>query len=164
MRYLTARGRIKDGDLIALKRSRGWFWQLVRWVTRSAYTHTAVAVWLEGGLYVVEMNSAGNVLVPLSQYRSPFDVFACPVNRAQAKEMALWSLRNPIGYGWTDLLYIAAHNLLALRTPRDTGGIVCSALSALIYRQAGWQATLPNIPSPADLVAALGESQMEVQP
>ena len=79
------------------------------------------------------------------------------MNNAQARQTTLNGLRERIHYDFSDLLRIGISNLLNLRTPRDTGGMVCSAFSARIYREAGWNVTgLSHIPSPGELAAALG--------
>lgn len=81
MRYANVRNRIKTGDLVAFRKRAGIFPMLTRWITRSPYTHTAVAVWVIGGnlprLLVAEANAAGSSLSPLSGYAHiDFDVYA----------------------------------------------------------------------------------------
>lgn len=170
MNYAEARAHIRTGDLIAVRSTHGGFVALTRAVTRSPYTHTAVAVW--GGfqgverLLVAETNGAGCSLSPLSHYEgTDFDVFKCPVLRADA-ERALWDLLGVrIDYDVVDLARIAANRLLRVPLPaRDDGGLICSALSATIYLHAGWQPQgLPSIPAPDDVVRAVGRPRLEVR-
>lgn len=158
MNYEKARALIEDGDLVAVKSSHGGLPAVTRWVTRSPYTHTAVALWLDGGLWAAEMNAGGNVLVPLSRYAdTDFDVYGCPVDRAKARLWTLELLRGRIDYDLLDLVRVALHHLANFRLPPDTGGMICSAYTANIYGFAGWRAVLPRIPTPADVVAAIGE-------
>lgn len=161
--YQEARGLIFTGDLIAVRGRHGILPALVRGVTGSPYTHTAVALWLDGGLYVAEMDGIKGVLVPLSQYAdTDFDVFACPrdavAERIAVKDAALAAIRTRIDYDIADLLRIAAWRTLRLPLPsRDRNGMVCSALSARIYRDVGLVLLgCPSIPAPDDLVAAFG--------
>lgn len=162
MKYADARPRIRTGDLIAIRATHGGLVALTRAVTRSPYTHTAVAVWVRSvgveRLLIAETNGAGCSLAPLSQYvGTDFDVFACPVDRAEA-EYALWNLLGErIAYDLADLLRIAANRLLGVPLPpRDEDGLICSALSGAIYLHAGWfPPGLPSIPAPDDIVAAV---------
>ncbi len=159
MIYADARALIRNGDMVAVRSSHGGFPALVRAVTGSPYTHTAVALWLEGGVYLAEMDGAKAVLVPLSQYAdSNLDVFGCPVDGERVKASALAMLRERIDYDYVDLLRIAAWRLLRLPLPaEDKNGLVCSAFTARIFLAAGWKASrLPSIPSPDDMVVAVG--------
>lgn len=163
MNYAEAREQIQEGDLVAVRARRGLLPVATRLVTRSPYTHTAVAVW--GGfdgvkrLLVAESNAGGCSLSPLSHYQGvDFDVFPCPIPRADA-ERALWDLLGVrIPYGFADLARIAAHRLLGVPLPpADPDEMVCSALSATIYLNGGWlPAGLPSIPAPDDVVRAIG--------
>ena len=170
MNYADAREAIRTGDLIAIRKRGGFLPTLTRWITKSPYTHTAVAVW--GGfngierLLVVESNSAGASLAPLSNYSdTDFDVFICPVGRAEA-EAAIWELLGTkIHYDVTDLVRIAEHRLIGIPLPeQDDDALICSALSAAIYQRAGWQPWgLPSVPAPDDVVAAMNSDAMPVR-
>jgi hypothetical protein len=157
MKYADIRDQIRDGDLIAVRSKHSGLPALTRFFTRSPYTHTAVAIWLGGGLWAAEMNAGGNVLVPVSRWENTdFDVFTCPVDRTDVCVAILETLRGKIDYDLVDLLRIAAHNVLRCKLPTDTGGLVCSAYSAKIYTLCGWRPLfLSSIPAPSDLVAAM---------
>ena len=162
MKYEAARAQIETGDLIAIRDRKKLFSRITSLVTQSPYTHTAIAVW--GGfagvsrLLVVESNAAGASLSPLSNYAEvDFDVFACPVDQATV-EIELWNLIGAkIHYDPPDLVRIALNKRLRIPLPpQDDKNLVCSALSATIYRCAGWQPeNLPSIPAPCDVTAAL---------
>lgn len=165
MNYAEARSQIRSGQAILIKGRSHGLNALIRWITRSDYTHAGLAVWIGEGLYLAEMNAGGNHLVPLSRFADlPLDVFNPPVYLPQGLDdgyayHVLDSLREKINYDFADLLRIALHNLLHLHLPRtDTGGLVCSSYVAWVYRRCGWlpPVTMPSIPSPAALVAALG--------
>lgn len=162
MRYQAARNLIQTGDLVALRKRTGFLPTLTRWITRSPYTHTAVAVWVEaGGVYrllVAEANGGGSSLSPLSGYfDTDFDVYRCPVPRDLVHTVCWRMLGRKIHYGFFDLVRIACHRLLGFPLPRkDDGNLICSALSAAIYQRAGWRPVgLPSIPAPDDVVASL---------
>lgn len=172
MRYADAREQIRTGDLIAVRATSGLFPNLTRLVTRSPYTHTAVA--LRGGfdgvdrLLIAQENGAGCSIAPLSQFDEvAFDVFDSPVPRSAAEE-AIWLLLGEhIGYGFTDIARIAANRLLGMPLPpADDNRLICSALSASIYLHAQWSPQgLPSIPAPCDLVASLRQApKLEVRP
>lgn len=160
--YPAARPRIQTGDMIAIRSTHGGFVALTRWVTRSPYTHTAVAVWGRFAgierLLIAETNGAGCSLSPLSHYEdSDFDVFDCPVDRAEA-EYSLWELLGVrIAYDLADLGRIAANRLFGVPLPpKDEDGLICSAMSGTIYLHAGWEPRgLPSIPAPDDMVRAM---------
>lgn len=164
MKYADIRDQIRDGDLIAVRSNHRGLPALTRFFTRSPYTHTAVAIWLDGGLWAAEMNAGGNALVPLSRWaNTDFDVFAHPPFEYayDVRYAILESLRGKIDYDLADLLRIAAHNVLHCKLPTDTGGLVCSAYSAKIYSLCGWNPLLlPSIPAPSDLVAALNTAPL----
>lgn len=150
---------MRDGDLVAVRSTHGGFARLVQMVTRSPYSHCAVALWLDGGLWVAEMDGAKNVLVPLSQYaHTPFDVFRCPVDRETVRQAVLESLRGRITYDWADIAYLGLNRVLGLPLPiADDSGLVCSSYAAVAYLQAGWKpAELPAICTPGEVAAALG--------
>lgn len=118
---------VLNGDLIAPRSTHGGLPALTRLFTRSPYTHSGIVVELQGTAWVAEW--------------------------------ALSSLDSKILYDIGDLVRIALWNALHFKLPRtDRGGMVCSAYSAQIYRNAGWTPppSMPSIPSPADLVRALG--------
>ncbi len=158
MRYEEARLHINTGDMVAKKQKHGLFWWLVRYVTGSDYTHTATAVWCGNGLYVAEMSFSGNRIVPLSQWGGDFDVFKNPTkNRAGITPSIKKYMRVQIHYDFNDLFRIAFTTLLKQQLAPDRDGMVCSAFTANIYLDAGWEVRgLPSRPSPIDLVRAIG--------
>lgn len=166
MNFDVAKRCIGNGDLVALKRTDKWYWRLVRWVTRSPYTHTAIAIRIASGVCVVELHWSGPRIVPLVSYRHPFDVFRCPVSRETVRRSAFAFTAKRISYDWLDLFRIGLFNLFHLRPRADNGGLVCSSFNARIYQQAGWKPrNLPRIPSPGAIVRALNsEPTLEVVP
>lgn len=164
--YAEARSQIKTGDLIAVRSTHGGFAALVRWFTKSPYTHTAVAIWVCGRLLMVETRILAGI-VPMSQLGDKdFDVIRCPVADPEYVVIEAFNILGlPIGYDFVDLLRIAARLRLGWKAPQvDDDSKICSALSASIYRLAGWRPEgLPGIPAPCEVVAAAGPVAIEVR-
>jgi hypothetical protein len=150
MDYAEARPQIKTGDLIAVKET-GFEAFVIRTVTGSPYTHTATAIWAGNRLLIAETNPGGCRLAPLSQYAiDDFDVFNCPTDR-NACERAIWNeLGSLIEYNYLDCLRIFGYKVFGIPLPKVDGpDLICSALSATIYKKAGWAPSgLPSIPWP----------------
>ncbi|WP_394780589.1 hypothetical protein [Undibacterium sp.] len=66
LNYDQARYQIDDGDLIAVCGRDSIVSTLTRFFTRSAYTHTGIAVWLDSGLWMMELNGGRNHAIPMS--------------------------------------------------------------------------------------------------
>lgn len=164
--YAEARRWIKTGDLIAVRSTHGGFSAMVRWFTKSPYTHTAVALWVCDRLLMVETRILAGI-VPMSQMDSKdFDVIRCPVTNPEHVFIEAFNILGmPVGYDFKDLLRIAARLKLGWKAPEvDDQSKVCSALSAAIYRLAGWRPVgLPGIPAPCEVVAAAGPVAIEVR-
>lgn len=158
MSYAEIRGKIGDGDLVAVRSARSLLGKATL-LAAGPYTHTAIALWLEGGLWVTEMDGVQNVLVPLSQYAdASFDVFICQVDRARVRQVILEELRGKVGYSWADVARLVAYFTLGVPLPASEPGMqICSSQSAWIWATAGWPgaAKLPSIPWPSALVRAL---------
>lgn len=149
---------IQDGDLVAVKSTSGGLAALIRLITGKPYTHTAIALRIDGALWLAEMDAGGNHLVPIEHIaHHAFDVFDFPGDRAIVRRCALDSLKGRIRYDLLDLLRIAFDNLFHLRLPRtDRGGMVCSSYSGWLWRGAGVRIVGPLIISPGALVEAIG--------
>lgn len=154
MRYEDARPLIQTGDLIAVKRRSGPLAVGTRLVTGSPYTHTGLALWVGnkcesgGRLLIAHSTAGGGNLVPLSQEAEfDFDVFACPVDRAEVEDW-IWQLLDVrFNYGFSDLWRIFLYLKLGIPLPQDDKDLICSAMSAALYKLAGWNPPgLPSIP------------------
>lgn len=171
MRYDDARPMIQTGDLIAVRRRSGPLAIATVIVTNSPYTHTGVALWVgppgDRRLLMAHINGGGASLVPVSQEAEfGFNVYPCPVDRAEVERKIWATIGLRISYSGTDLVYILLYLKLGLPLPKQGDDYICSALSAHLYLLAGWKpANLPAIPWPSAIVAALGASPVvEVRP
>lgn len=151
MKYADIRNSIKTGDLIGVKRTTGLFPIATRLVTNSPYTHTGIAIWAGNRLLLAQTNAGGCNLAPLSQEAIyDFDVFDCPVDRNKC-ESAIWTeLGTRIAYGFLDCVRIFGYKVFGIPLPvKDGSDLICSALSATIYKLCGWKPVgLPSIPWP----------------
>lgn len=142
MRYDDIRELINTGDLIAVKRRDSLFAQAIRFFTRSDVTHVGIAVWLQDGLWLAELNGGGNHLVPLSQLSGKrFDVFARPSELPPVRIEAaiMQNLREHVDYGFAALPVIGLLNWFRLQvTGRQRRIVVCSGYCINIYVDAGW--------------------------
>lgn len=157
MEYFEARGQIEDGDLIAVRGETGILAFLTRLVTRSPVTHTGTAIWMDGGLWMAELNSGRNHAVPLSQLdKTDFDVYHCPVeDRAVVRQAIEAALRSKINYGFWALLVIGLLNWLQIKVFLHARRIlVCSGYCVMIYETAGWPERT-RILSPRELIDQL---------
>lgn len=155
--YVGARRHIKTGDLIAV-RGTGLFAAAIRTITQDPRTHTGVAIWLGNRLMVAETRGGVAAFSPLSQHaRHAIEVYDCPVSRPAAHQAALELLGHEIRYDVFDLVALAAHELLGVSLPPEDGEMICSAVTYAIYRNCGWSpAGMPSIPTPRDIVRAIG--------
>jgi hypothetical protein len=163
MDYAAARNLIETGDLIAVRDVHGLTGRLTCLFTRSPHTHTGVAVWLGGRLFMADLNSGRNHLTAVSQLSS-FDVCYPPVPDRGAIERALFDwLAKPINYGYAAFVVIGLKCALRIKAFIHWRQIVvCSGGSVQIYEMAarllqGPAAWLEHsrMVSPGELVAEL---------
>lgn len=64
--YGNSRGQIKNGDIL-MYRGRSWESRLIRWATRSRYSHAGIAAWWNGRLMAMEAVGKGVIVTPLSK-------------------------------------------------------------------------------------------------
>jgi hypothetical protein len=163
MRYDEVRHLIEDGDLIAVHGKSGLLTPFTRFFTDSNVTHTGIAIWLDGGLWLAELNGGGNHMVPMSQIMDGFDAFYSPVDDRQAvRHAVLESQRNKIHYGAFALLVIGLLNWLRIKMFLHARRIlVCSGYCVKVYEAAGWPEHSYLI-SPAELAGML-KPKLEVR-
>lgn len=95
MKYAEARPRIRSGDLLAWSH-RGWgSWydiqiQMVRFFTRSEYSHVGIAWVVAGRVFVLEAVQTGVRIFPLSRLL-PFYWF--PLGATWEDEVECWALQ-----------------------------------------------------------------------
>ena len=170
MDYATARPLIRSGDVIGVMSSAGLLAKLTRAVMRLSggkpYTHTGLALWQAGRLYIVELNGGGNHLVPLSQITAPFRV-ARPLPDVSPEDVQIavdFELETHVGYGAASLILIGLRRLFGA-APRAPWGLVCSGYVLSILRRLGWSPEgLHPMPAPDEIMRAAGPVIISVEP
>jgi hypothetical protein len=175
MIYQQARKLIKTGDVIAIC-GNSLFSKITKIVQRYAglgefanITHCGVAWWVEGRLYIVEMDGRHNVLRPLSQYAHKN--LELRVYRVADQDLMIEQFddatRYDIAYSFLDLVKIGWRLIFGgacINTSTDDS-MVCSEFVARWLIKAGWVAPsqLPIMPSPAELCAAFDHQVLVVK-
>ena len=158
MQYEEARSYIEDGDAIIIHGKGGLLTPFTKFFTRSSYTHAGLAFWMDGVLWLAEINSGNDHAIPLSQLsNAEFDVFARPagITAAQAKAAILEELRDKTAYGFLGIPVIGLLNFLKLSFQLPWRRIiVCSGLCLRVYMRAGFP-PVSLMQSPADLARLL---------
>lgn len=141
MKYDEARQYIQDGDIVLVRSAHSLFGWLTKLFT-GVYTHSGVAVWIEGGLWMVEINGGRNHAIPLSQLSDvDFDVYYPPNNldRMAIKTVALRTLRVMIPYGFVATIVIGINEFFGInRFIHWRKIIICSGYVVEILDLAGW--------------------------
>jgi len=80
LRYEEIRDQIKNGDVLMYK-GRGLISSIIRWATRSPYSHAGIAAWWNERLMVLEAKGRGVVATSFSrnikEYRGDVEWFSC---------------------------------------------------------------------------------------
>lgn len=140
MRYEQARDLISTGDLIAVRDAATWLGRLTRRITGKPYTHTGVAKWIEGRLFIASLNSGYNHLSAVS-HLTDFDVFNAPIGLS--RDMIDEAINNWLGerieYGYLAFIAIGIECLTKWHRLFDNWRsiVVCSGGSVMIYEMAG---------------------------
>jgi hypothetical protein len=157
MNYQEALNNIETGDLIAVKGTEGFLTPFTRFFTRSDYTHVGIAYWMNGKLWMVEINGGKNHLIPMTQLADEkFDVFKCPIEDKARVEVAIeLSLKDKIPYGYLALFVVGLINYLRIKVFIHARRILeCAGFCVMIYETAGWPEHT-RILSPKDLTEFL---------
>ncbi len=152
--YGQHRRKIRSGDLLGWSHREGWFssWHsfkvnLVRLLTRSAYSHVGVALSIGGRLWVVESVTPLVRLVPLSS-AMPFYHATVPGLEwgDEATEFALSFVGNP-RFRYSQLEAIKAR--LGMNDIEDDA-LECGEFVQILYARAG--VFLPGQATPAEVM------------
>jgi hypothetical protein len=168
--YAQARSKIKTGDLIGVQTGTLGgriiqLGQIIAGLPHAHITHIAIAQWVGTRLMALEMNPAGNVYKPLSQYAGKRMVVCAPPSGTNLSmfDLGLEHItERHIPYSALDLVRIGAR-LLPMRFIDTTGwggdgdsDKVCSLLPAMAYSALGGDvSSTPDLAAPAEVVKAL---------
>lgn len=151
MNYDTARLQIQTGDLIGSRDQHGLVGRATTFFTRAPYTHTGVAVWLGGRLFMADLNSGRNHLTALSCLEK-FDVFEPPtgLDRSYIEQAIFDWLAVPISYGFAAFILIGLKDLMGIKKFIHWRKIiVCSGGSIQIFEMAAALMDLALLPAPS---------------
>jgi hypothetical protein len=168
--YAQARSKIKTGDLIGVQTGTLGgriiqLGQIIAGLPHAHITHVAIAQWVGTRLMALEMNPAGNVYKPMSQYACKRLIVCAP---PAGTDLSLFDLgldhitNRHIPYGLLDLVRIGLR-LMPMRFIDTTGwggdgdsDKVCSLLPAMAYSALGGDvSSIPDLAAPAEVVKAL---------
>lgn len=157
--YDEARSYIQDGDLIATRTPHSLFNRLTQLLTYKPYTHNGIAVWLDDGLWMGEINGGKNHMIPLSQLADEdFDVFYPPagLDRAVIKKQVLEDMRVKVPYGFFATIVTGLVEFFRLGIYIKWRNILhCAGYSIRTYERAGWVPRHSFIVSPGKLTKKL---------
>ena len=135
--YAQLRANARTGDLLALK-GRGIASYLVRIFTATSWSHVAVLLWVDEGLWVCEMAWSGYRMRPASQWvpEQSADVWWCRAPEFIKEECATEVLLAHRGrpYSYWSLITTWISNLLNRRLP---SGDICSELAQNLVESCG---------------------------
>lgn len=143
LEYKKTREEIEDGDVL-LFQGTGVFSRLIRWVTRSRYSHSGIALWWNDRLMVLESTEPEVRVMPLSILVGHYplvDLYrpSGKVNHVALFEAATEALGKKYAV-WTVVRY-ARRILFRIRGGGDPrkppDKFVCSQLVSFAYREAG---------------------------
>lgn len=133
--------QIRDGDLITVRGRHGVLAAFTRFFTYSRHTHNGVAIWIQGRLWVAELNGGRNHYVPIEQLADiEFDVSDSLVaDRIAVRQSIIENMKVRINYGFGALFVIGLLNFFKIRADIPWRRIlVCSGFCMKIYQSAGY--------------------------
>ena len=143
--YDEARGEIKDGDIVFIKNRKRFWSRIVRFFTRSDYSHVGIAFWasVNGGdserLMMVEaQGGARRRIVNISyHFGSDLDIVVPPKSWGYVYDTALAKL-SEVPYGYFEALYVGMREFLMkyfnIKLPRkNLPGEICSEFIGNVY-------------------------------
>lgn len=141
--YEEARSKIEDGDIVFIRDKVGPVVSLIRFFTRSKYSHVGIAFWIKTAgkkrLMVVEAQGGSKRrIVNISYYNMiNLDVFTAPKPWSEVGHNALSKL-SQVDYGYLEAIYVGIREFLLqyfnIKIPAaDLHGEICSEYVANVY-------------------------------
>jgi hypothetical protein len=146
--YSEIREQIRDGDIL-LFRGTSWFSRLLRWGTRSQYSHSAILGWWNGRLMVLEAVPTGvmasRMSIVVQQYSGDVELWTTDDDLARAEVIRAAQLL--IGRRYSKLKLLRNLRRLIFGRRRDEPGdpdldappedFVCSEFVSTVWRAGG---------------------------
>jgi hypothetical protein len=148
--YGRYRGEFKDADIVMFK-GTGLVSRIIKWRTKSVYSHAGVVAWWNERLIVLEAVGKGVVARPISyalhHYKGGFDYYRLkaeyPVTANKRKQMVVFAQRQ-LGkeYATWEVVKFFFRLLFNLKmtkrdSPKPPGKFFCSQYVSAIYREGG---------------------------
>lgn len=163
MDYAQARPLLETGDVIGVRHPKG-LGKYTQFFTSSDYTHVGVILRMANGVWMAELNSGRNHLIPLSQLKDHrFDVYYPPVSdRSKIRHAIHRWLRFQVEYGFIAFIAIGLMEYFKIKfVVRSKNLLVCSGYLVKIFQTAGWDSRISPVQSPRELLSRL-ELKFEV--
>lgn len=154
--YEEVRHLIEDGDMIAVRDNHSLLGKVTQFFTRDDETHTGVAIWAGGRLFMADLNSGRNGLHAISQL-ADFDVYFPPqgLSRNDIREAAFNWLADQKVYGVLAFLVIGFKSFFKIKEKLQwKRAVVCSGGTVQIFCGAGWD-DQDTLLSPGELAKKL---------
>jgi hypothetical protein len=153
---------VKSGDTIAI-RGNSFISKGIRKITHGNISHVGIAMWMDGRLWLVEMDGIKNVIIPLSQYSdTQMSLYDSPMGVPPNVNDFIWShLQYERNYSWVNFFKLFLTLLLSHtpHLPRSTlYSEICTEFNMTFYRYLGWVSPIEGYSLPPDkFCEALGE-------
>lgn len=163
MKYSDIRESIRTGDVIGVE-GISFGASITRAVQKlgrqgdaSNITHIAIAYWIGGRLFVMEMDGKYNVLRPLSQHAQEckLHIYDCPSDRELVEGLFDKYMSATIHYSQLDNIKTGLRLLFNLKQKDTDSSTNCSIFGYDLLVDAGWYVRL-NKPSPSEMCNILG--------
>lgn len=143
--YQATRDTIETGDVIFIqghsiysKITKGL--QYIEGFDTYSTTHSGIAVWLSGRLFLAEMDGKYNVLRPMSVYSKDILYIHKPKTKSRpVEELFTILVDTTYHYDIKDFLSIAIHKLFGFYLKDDKNAIVCSEYCAKWLELCGYK-------------------------
>jgi hypothetical protein len=153
LKYDQVRREIKDGDVLLYKGKglfrSGFIPTLVQWVTRSSYSHAAIAAWWNERLMVIEAIGKGVIVNPLSlsleRYHATVEWWCCKEEMPAEKRLEIILYAQKIlgrNYAallafWFMIKMLFVGNFDKSDRFREETSLYCSQFVAQVYHKVG---------------------------
>lgn len=115
--YEEVRNKVQDGDIIFIRDKKGIFSKIIRFFTKSKFSHAGIAFWMSSGghrrLMIVEAQGGAKRRIVNLSYHSDgkYLAIAAPKSWSSINHNALEKL-NKVSYGYLEAIYVGFREFL----------------------------------------------------
>ena len=146
--YLECRSQMRNGDVLLFK-GNSWLSKIIKWKTKSAYSHAGLVAWWGDRLMVLEAVGSGVLATPISynlqKYSGGIDYYRCTIELsdplrqnmlsfAQQQLGKEYSFRRLVGFFFKLILNKPLERCESAKVPST---FFCSEYVAEVYEHAG---------------------------